>query len=228
MKKVIDYSITPVYFYRFVCNDPNIVNMYVGSSFNLTKRKNAHKSKCNNLNAKKNHLLVYKTIRENGGWENWRMLEIENKIVKDKTESKQREQYWIEFYNAQMNMIKAQHNQHEYNIHYNKQHREKLNANAQEYREQHREELNAKSREYANQHRGERTLYQHEYYEQNKEQKREYNREYYEQNKATQNREQINAYQREYRVQNKDQINAKRREQYKRKKQEKQNINELV
>ena len=178
MKKVIDYSITPVYFYRFVCNDPNISNMYVGSCINLTKRKSQHKYVCNNPNNKGYNLLVYKTIRDNGGWLNWRLLEIENKIVKDKTEATQCEQYWIEFYNAQMNMFK-------------------LNFNQREYREQ--------------------------YKEQNKEQINAYNREYYEQNK-----EQIKARHREYKEQNRERINAKQRERRQRKKQETQNVIEVV
>lgn len=208
MKKVIDYSIKPVYFYRFVCNDPNISNMYVGSCINLTKRKSQHKSGCNNPNDTNYHLLVYKTIRDNGGWLNWRLLEIENKIVKDKTEATQREQYWIEFYNAQMNMRKLNFNQREYR----EQNKERINAYQREYKEQNREQLNAYNREYNEQNR-----------EQNKEQINAYNREYYEQNK-----EQIKARHREYKEQNRERINAKQRERRQRKKQETQNVIEVV
>jgi len=179
MKKVIDYSITPVYFYRFVCNDPNISNMYVGSSIDLTKRKSHHKTTCNNPNDKDHHLLVYKTIRDNGGWDNWRMLEIEHKIVKDKTEAKQCEQYWIEFYNAQMNMLKLNFNQREYSEQYNKQ-----------YYEQNKDY----QREYYQEHKDQRLDYQREYYQEHKEQMSDYNREYREQH-----RDKNNAYQREYR-----------------------------
>jgi len=205
MKKVIDYSITPVYFYRFVCNDPNISNMYVGSSIDLVKRKSSHKSKCNNPNDKLYHLLVYKTIRDNGGWDNWRMLEIEHKNVKDKTEAKQREQYWIEFYNAQMNMMKTiPINIQEYYREYREQNKEQLIDYQREYYEKNKEQISNYQREYTKQHRDEI-------------------KEYYEQNK-----EQLIDYQREYREQNKEQINTRRREQYNRKKQEKQNINELV
>jgi len=183
MRNKIDYSITPVYFYRFVCNDPNIINMYVGSSINLTDRKTHHKSACNNPNSNNHHLLVYKTIRDNGGWTNWRMLEIEHKIVKDKTEANQCEQYWIEFYNAQMNMIKATINIQEYqreyyeqrrdkyNREYYEQHRDKYNAYNREYYEQHRDKYNAKNREYKKQHREQINAYQREYRKLKKEQK---------------------------------------------------------
>jgi len=238
MKREIDYTTRLIYFYRFVCNDPNIINTYVGSTIDLTDRKTSHKTRCNNPNSDFYHLLVYTTIRENGGWTNWRMLEIEHKIVKDKTEAKQREQYWIEFYNAQMNMIKSiAFNRPEYYRQYNEQHHEKIIAYKHEYYEQHREELNAKSREYNEQHREERTEYQREYYNQNRDKLIAKSRNYHEQNKdelnATKrklreqndakdreyrekNREKINANSREYREKHREEINAKHREQRKR------------
>jgi alpha-galactosidase/6-phospho-beta-glucosidase family protein len=120
--------------------------MYVGSTIDLTKRKNSHKSACNNPNSKDYNLLVYTIIRENGGWTNWRMLEIEHKIVKDKTEAKQQEQYWIEFYNSQMNMIKATYNQRENQREYYKQNKEQLIANQRIYREKNKEQIKANQR----------------------------------------------------------------------------------
>jgi len=208
MKKVIDYSITPIYFYRFVCNDPNIVNMYVGSSINLTRRKSDHKSACNNPTNKGYNLLVYKTIRDNGGWDNWRMLEIEHKIVKDKSEAKQCEQYWIESYNAQMNMFKLNFNRQEYR---------------EQYYEQNKEQISDSQREYYQEHKDQILDYQREYREQNKEKNNASKRKYRQQNK-----EKIKAYNREYNRENRKQINAKQRERRQLKKQEKQNTIELV
>ena len=222
MKKVIDYSITQIYFYRFVCNDPNISNMYVGSSIDLTQRKSQHKSACNNANGKHHHLLVYKTIRDNGGWDNWRMLEIEHKIVKDKTEATQREQYWIEFYNAQMNTFKLNFNKQEHQREYREQNREQINAKHREYNEQNREQIDAKLREYYEQNKEQINAKHREYREQNKEQINAKHREYYEQNK-----EQIDAQKREYREQHREKINAQKREYRKRKKEEKQNVIEV-
>ena len=167
MKKVIDYSITPVYFYRFVCNDPNIVNMYVGSSINLTKRKSCHKSMCNNPNDKNYNLLVYKTIRDNGGWNNWRLLEIEHKILNDKTEAKQREQYWIEYYNAQMNVFKLNFNQREYY----EQHREQISNYQRDYYEKNKEQLIDYQREYDEQHRDKKNAQKRERYKRKKQEK---------------------------------------------------------
>ena len=58
--------------YKICCNDlPEYI--YVGSTANFRCRKNKHKISCNNGDNKK----LYTTIRENGGWDNWRMVIIE-------------------------------------------------------------------------------------------------------------------------------------------------------
>ena len=36
--------------YKIICKDENINYLYVGSSINLKKRKDKHKSDCNNIN----------------------------------------------------------------------------------------------------------------------------------------------------------------------------------
>jgi hypothetical protein len=61
-------------FYKICCEDNEYV--YVGSTCNFNNRKRQHRQRCNNENDKEFHLKVYKTIRENGGWENWKMIQI--------------------------------------------------------------------------------------------------------------------------------------------------------
>ena len=34
--------------YKIVCNDPNITDCYIGSTTNIVKRRQSHKSACNN------------------------------------------------------------------------------------------------------------------------------------------------------------------------------------
>jgi hypothetical protein len=68
------------YFYKLVCNDINVKEFYVGSTRAWRERKRNHKSNCNNKNSPDFNNPKYKTIRANGGWENWKMLEIENGI----------------------------------------------------------------------------------------------------------------------------------------------------
>ena len=103
----IDYSTREVSFYRFVCNDPEIKSSYVGHTVNFIERKHNHKVSCNNPNGNTYNLKIYQIIRDNGGFDNWRMIEIESRIVKDKREAERIEQKLIEKLEADMNSIKA-------------------------------------------------------------------------------------------------------------------------
>ena len=66
-KKVIDYSKGLVY--KLVCNDLNVKDCYVGSTTNFSKRKNVHKSDCNNIRSSRYNYRLYQVMRENNGWE---------------------------------------------------------------------------------------------------------------------------------------------------------------
>ena len=97
-----DYSKTIIY--KLVKNDDlENENVYVGSTTDFTSRKYRHKSCCNNENDKRHNLKVYKSIRSNGGWGEWNMIEIEKYPCNDKREAETRERYWYEFYNAKLN-----------------------------------------------------------------------------------------------------------------------------
>ena len=105
----IDYSKTVIY--KLVHKDDvNNENIYIGSTINFIQRKWEHSYSCNNPNAKSyktqrnNNTLKYKYIRENGGWENWIMVEIEKFPCVDKREAETRERYWIEHYKSNLNV----------------------------------------------------------------------------------------------------------------------------
>ncbi len=98
----IDYSKTIIY--KIVCNDLTITDCYVGSTTDFKTRKAGHKSNCNNENGRKYDLKVYKMIRDNGGWSNWTMLQIELYPCKDSNEAHSRERHWIEYFNSKLNM----------------------------------------------------------------------------------------------------------------------------
>ena len=86
-KNEIDYSNTIIY--KIICKDKSINDVYVGYTTNFIKRKYQHKVSCNNLN---NNLNIYSTIRENGGWNNWEMVEIACYNCKNSEEAKIKEQ----------------------------------------------------------------------------------------------------------------------------------------
>jgi len=100
-KNDIDYNKTIIY--KIVCNDLNIKECYVGSTTDFTKRKYHHKSACNKESSSKYNRIVYQTIRENGGWNNWNMIEIEKYPCNDNNEARTRERYWYEALNARLN-----------------------------------------------------------------------------------------------------------------------------
>ena len=70
-KTQVDYLKTVMY--KIICNNLEIKKCYVGHTTDFRRRKNQHKSVCNSLDSK---LFIYSFIRENGGWENWSMIEI--------------------------------------------------------------------------------------------------------------------------------------------------------
>jgi len=71
-----DYSKSMIY--KLCCKDPTIEDIYVGSTTHFTKRKAEHKKCCIFENNKRYNLLVYKFIRDNGGFNNWDMIKIKD------------------------------------------------------------------------------------------------------------------------------------------------------
>lgn len=101
--------------YKLCCKNINIKEIYIGSTSNeLRKRKNQHKSDCNNVNRKHYNLNVYKFIRENGGFSNWSMIEVERYSAIDKLDLHKRERYYIELLNATLNNNIPNRSQKEY------------------------------------------------------------------------------------------------------------------
>ena len=66
----LDYT-----FYKWIHTSKDLTDLcYVGSTANITNRKYQHKSNSNNPNNKSYNNLLYATIRENGGFENFKMV----------------------------------------------------------------------------------------------------------------------------------------------------------
>jgi len=92
----IDYTETIIY--KIVCNNLSILDVYVGHTTSFKDRKGQHKRK-----SIKGKEKLYQMIRENGGWENWEMIEIEKYSCKDVNEAKKRERYWYDELKAKLN-----------------------------------------------------------------------------------------------------------------------------
>ena len=96
-----DYSNTIIY--KICCKNPLIHDIYIGHTTNFTQRKNSHKTSCNNECDKKYNQYVYQFIRQNGGWDNWSMIQIQEHNLKNKREAESTEHYWIEQLGAKLN-----------------------------------------------------------------------------------------------------------------------------
>ena len=82
--------------YKIVCDDlPDFI--YVGSTSDFNYRKRKHKEVCNRETSKHYHIKLYTTIKDNGGWENWRMIEISKRPNVTKREAEAiEEEYRVE------------------------------------------------------------------------------------------------------------------------------------
>lgn len=96
--------------YIIRCKDKSISDCYIGSTKrSIEIREQNHKFDCNNSSRKAYHYKLYKYIRDNGGWDNWDIVEIckcENLL--------ETEQYYIDFIKPSLN------HRNPTRIHYNK------------------------------------------------------------------------------------------------------------
>ena len=100
--------------YKIVCNNLDVLECYVGSTTDFKSRKYAHKTSCNNEFSKAYNLKVYKFIRENGGWDNFTMVLIEEYFCGSKLECRSRERFWFENLNSGLNTNYPQRSKAEY------------------------------------------------------------------------------------------------------------------
>jgi hypothetical protein len=154
------------YIYKICCDDlPFFV--YVGSTKCFRQRKNKHKSSCNNDNSEKHNFKLYQTIRENGGWDNWRMVIIDECGEMSLTQVRIKEEEHRVKLNANLNTHRC-HTSEEYKKEQMKEWCENNIDHKKEYDKEWRENNKEHLREY---------------YENNKDRIQEYGKEYYENNK---------------------------------------------
>ena len=103
--KAINYDNT--HFYKIVCKDINIKNLYVGHTTDFISRKSNHKHSCNTLMDRLHNKPLYCFIREKGGWDNWDMVLIKTHKCENGLEARKIEREYIEEYEADLNRNKA-------------------------------------------------------------------------------------------------------------------------
>ena len=197
-KKVPDYSKSIIY--KLCCKDVNITDTYVGSTTSFRKRKCTHKANCN-ANSKKSHYTVYKTIRANGGWDNWDMVEVERYHAKDKQDLHKREREHMERLNATLNKVVPTRTDEEYRV----DNREKMKEYRKEYRRRNRDKLITRDRQYYMENKDKVRQCQRTYRIKNKDKIKDLNRQY-----LIKNNDKMKKYYKQYQNENKEAISAKR------------------
>jgi hypothetical protein len=157
----IKYANTKIY--KLVCRDLTVSEIYVGHTTDFTNRKSLHKHVCSNIKHKEYNLKVYRYIRENGGWLNWLMVEIEKFPCNDENEASKRERYYIETLKSSLNCQKPGRTKQEYHednkktilaqhIQYREENKEEIVIRNKKYRDEHKEHIKAGSKKYAEEH----------------------------------------------------------------------------
>jgi len=153
---MVNYSQSIIY--KICCRNPDIKEIYIGSTTNFYRRKQQHKNRCNNSNDKSYNLNVYKFIRANGNWDNWDMIIIEKFECNDKLELHKQERYILEQLGASLNSNipnrsskeyreKNKEKKKEYLKEYYENNKEKNKQKNKEYYEKNKEEINKKMKE---------------------------------------------------------------------------------
>jgi hypothetical protein len=175
-KMNMDYSKCVIY--RIVCKDLNITECYVGHTTNLIQRKYRHSITYTNPNTKDYNYKINQYIRENGGWSNFELIEIEKYPCSDINEATKRERYWKEFYNANLNSNIPSRTKKEWNEDnadkLKKYHKEYYNENAdkilekaKQYQIENKEKINERKKEYIDKNANKIKKYQKKWYIEN-------------------------------------------------------------
>ena len=175
MVKNPDYSKTCIY--KIIPNNNQLNYYYIGNTTNIEQRVKNHCSNCENINSVSYNRLLYKTIRENGGWNKWRLEKIENFPCNNDIEAREREQYYIKELSANLNIIRAFRTEEEKIEQINKDNRttEQLCEKTKKYYHNNTELCNEKSNIYYKNHKDYFEKKRKEYYEKNKDKIKEKN-----------------------------------------------------
>ncbi len=182
-KTAMDYSKCSIYKIEHIENESLV---YVGHTTNFNKRKGQHKNNCKNENDKKFNFKLYQMIRDNGGFDRFKMIEVEKYPCKDKREAERREDEIMKELKASMNTYKSfttDEERKEYHKDYHKDYyednRERIKNYKEQYYETNKDSIKVKFKQY----RDDNIDKIKQYRDDNKDKKKEYNKEYRETNK---------------------------------------------
>lgn len=135
--------------------------IYIGSTTNFVKRKNHHKTSCNNEKYKGYNTKKYVMIRENGGWDMFDMVLVKKYPCNDYLEAFAEEENIRREMNANMNTFRCFRTQ--------EVEKECKRKKGKKYRETHKEEISERKKIYYETNKEELALKNKQYYETHKE-----------------------------------------------------------
>jgi hypothetical protein len=172
---------------------------YIGQTTDFENRKRQHMKNTINENDKKHyHLKHYQVIRENGGWDEWEIIKLEEFNGKTKLEARMREQELIIEHKANLNTLSAFITEEE--------RKATKQACTQKYREENKELLKEQTKKYKEDHKEIIAEQMKKYREENKEKIREKTKEY-----IANNKEKHDETQKVWRENNKEILKEKRK-----------------
>lgn len=142
--KKYEYFIYKIY-------NPECDYVYVGSTRSMKVRKSCHKSRCNNPNDPKYNYKVYKTIRDNGGFENFHIVVLEIMPDVTKLTAEIQEDVHRVKLNAKLNSRIATRGNisvEQYHKQYRNEHKESIQQYNKQYNIQNKEQISEKSKQY--------------------------------------------------------------------------------
>ena len=89
--------------YKLYCQDTAITDLYVGSTCSYKKRIQSHKARCTNPNSHGYNIPLYQFIRDHGGWNNWKVAELEKYSCLSRKELMERESSYFTLLSPSLN-----------------------------------------------------------------------------------------------------------------------------
>ena len=177
--------------YKICPKNKDLNFCYIGKTKNFVNRKRQHirNTICED-DVKHYHLKQYETIRNNGGWTEWEMVEIDKIYGKTKLESRMREQELIDENNANLNSVSAfvceekkAATKKACTEKYRLENKELLKEQTKQYKEEHKDVISEQMKKYRLENKEKINEKTKEYKENNKEKHQEWQKVWQEKNK---------------------------------------------
>jgi len=186
-----EYTLTDYIMYKICPKNKDLNYCYIGQTTNFTNRKRQHiKNTVTESDKKHYHLKHYETIRQNGGWNDWEIVELEKFNGKTKLEARMREQELIKEHKANLNSVSAFVTEEERSStkktiteKYRENNKELLKEQTKQYKEDHKDIISEQMKKYREENKEKIYEKNKEYRENNKEQYQEWQKAWTEKNK---------------------------------------------